>query len=118
MEGGTTQIERRIVLREGVAQYKEDGDFKGSIDILLLLRKRDDGGVDFLREALGALVEGMMEAEVSVRAGASYGERTPDQKKGRSWSWDALTGAIELCIPIYDGADDPVAINYRLGDIP
>ena len=38
---------------------------RDSMDILQLLRKRGmDGDVDFLREALGVLVEGIMEAEV------------------------------------------------------
>ena len=39
-----------------------------SMDVLELLRKRGmDGDVDFLREALGVLVEGIMDAEVSAR---------------------------------------------------
>ena len=41
------------------------------MDILGLLRKRGlDSDVDFLREALGVLVEGIMDAEVSVKTGA------------------------------------------------
>ena len=34
--------------------------------------------MDFLREALRVLVEGIMDAEVSARIGAEYGERSPD----------------------------------------
>ena len=44
-----------------------------------LLHKRGmDGDVDFLREALAVLVNGIMGAEASVKAGAGYGERSPD----------------------------------------
>ena len=35
--------------------------------------------VDFLREALRVLVEGIMDAEVSSRIGAEYGERSPER---------------------------------------
>ena len=64
---------------------------RDSMDILELLRKRGlDGDVDFLREALGILVEGIMDAEVSVKTGAHYGERSSDrvtQRNGyREWS--------------------------------
>ena len=48
------------------------------MDLLKLLRKGGmDGDVDFLREALRMLVEGIMDAEVSARIGAEYGERGP-----------------------------------------
>ena len=40
---------------------------KNSMDLLELLRKRGmEGDVDFLREALRVLVEGIMDAEVSA----------------------------------------------------
>ena len=66
---------------------------RDSIDILELLRKRGMGGdADFLREAVGVLVEGIMDSEASVKAGAGYGERSPDrvpQRNGyRSRAWD------------------------------
>ena len=49
---------------------------KERMDLLELLRKGGmDGDVDFLREALRVLVEGIMDAEVSSRIGAEYGER-------------------------------------------
>ena len=52
-----------------------------SMDVLELLHKRGmDGDVDFLREALAVLVEGIMDAEASVKAGAGYGERSPDRE--------------------------------------
>ena len=51
-----------------------------------------DGDVDFLREALRVLVEGIMDAEVSSRIGAEYGERSAErvtQRNGyRSRAWD------------------------------
>ena len=66
---------------------------KERMDLLELLRKGGmDGDVDFLREALRALVEGIMDAEVSSRIGAEYRERSPErvtQRNGyRSRAWD------------------------------
>ena len=52
---------------------------KERMDLLELMRKRGvDGDVDFLREALRVLVEEIMEADVSSRTGAGYGERKHD----------------------------------------
>ena len=52
---------------------------KQSMDLLELLRKRGmDGDVDFLREALRVLVDGIMDAEVSAQIGAEHGERSPE----------------------------------------
>ena len=51
---------------------------KQRMDLLELLRKRGiDGDVDFLREALRVLVDGIMDAEVSAQIGAQHGERSP-----------------------------------------
>ena len=48
------------------------------MDLLELLRKRGmDGDVDFLREALRVLVDGIMDAEVSAQIGVQHGERSP-----------------------------------------
>ncbi|MDE2716829.1 MAG: transposase [Chloroflexota bacterium] len=68
-----------------------------SMDVLELLHKRGmDGDVDFLREALAVLVEGIMDAEASVKAGAGYGGRSPNrvtQRNGyRSRNWDTRVG--------------------------
>ena len=53
---------------------------KHSMDLLELLRKRGmDGDVDFLREALRVLVDGIMDAEVSAQIGAEHGERSPER---------------------------------------
>ena len=77
---------------------------KERMDLLELLRKRgSDGDVDFLREALSVRVEGIMDAEVSSRTGAAYGERSPErvpQRNGyRSRAWDTRVGTMELHIP-------------------
>ena len=53
---------------------------KERMDLLELLHKGGmDSDVDFLREALRVLVEGIMDAEVSSRIGAEYGERSPER---------------------------------------
>jgi transposase-like protein len=55
-----------------------------------------DGDADFPREALAVLVNGIMDSEASVKAGAGYGERSPDrvtQRNGyRSRAWDTRVG--------------------------
>ena len=62
-----------------------------------------DGDVDFLREALRVLVEGIMDAEVSSRIGAEYGERSAErvtQRNGyRSRAWDTRVGTMESAYP-------------------
>ena len=51
---------------------------KERMDLLELLRKGGmDGDVDFLREALRVLVEGIMDAEVSSRIGAGVWRTQP-----------------------------------------
>ena len=53
---------------------------KQRMDLWELLRKRGmDGDVDFLREALRVLVDGIMDAEVSAQIGAQRGERSPER---------------------------------------
>ena len=76
---------------------------KERMGLLELMRKRGvDGDVDFLREALRVLVEEVMEADVSSRTGAGYGERNPErvtQRNGyRSRAWDTRVGTMELQI--------------------
>ena len=83
---------------------------KDSMDLLELLRKRGaDGDVDFLREALRVLVEGIMDAEVSARIGSEHGERSPDRlthRNGyRTRAWDTRVGTMDLRIPkLRDGS--------------
>ena len=90
-----------------------------SMDILELLRKRGlNGDVDFLLEALGVVAQGLMEAEVTVKTGAAYGERSPDrltQRNGyRSRSWDTRVGTMELRIPkLRDGSYFPSLLEPR-----
>ena len=82
---------------------------KERMDLLELLRKGGmDGDVDFLREALRVLVEGIMDAEVSSRTGAEYGERSPErvtQRNGyRSRAWDTRVGTTPQPFAGGDGA--------------
>ena len=89
------------------------------MDLLELLRKGGmDGDVDFLREALRVLVEGIMDAEVSARTGAEYGERSPErvnQRNGyRSRAWDTRVGTMELHIPKFrEGSYFPSLLEPR-----
>ena len=90
-----------------------------SMDILELLRKRGvNGDVDFLLEALGVVAQGLMEAEVTVKTGAAYGERSPyrvTQRNGyRSRNWDTRVGTMELRIPkLRDGSYFPSLLEPR-----
>ena len=92
---------------------------KERMDLLELLRKGGmDGDVDFLREALRVLVEGIMDAEVSGRIGAEYGERSPErvtQRNGyRSRAWDTRVGTMELHIPkLREGSYFPSLLEPR-----
>ena len=83
-----------------------------------MARESMDGDVDFWREALGVLVEGIMDGEASVKAGAGYGECSPDrvtQRNGyRSRSWDTRVGTMELRIPkLRDGSYFPSLLEPR-----
>ena len=92
---------------------------KERMDLLELLRKGGmDGDVDFLREALRVLVEGIMDAEVSSRIGAEYGERCPErvtQRNGyRSRAWDTRVGTMKLHIPkLREGSCFPSLLEPR-----
>ena len=92
---------------------------KERMDLLELLHKGGmDGDVDFLREALRVLVEGIMDAEVSSRIGAEYGERSPErvtQRNGyRSRAWDTRVGTMELHIPkLREGSYFPSLLSPR-----
>ena len=62
-----------------------------------------DEHADVLRQAVVWLAQELMEAEVSQRAGAGYGERSPDRSARRNGyrqrAWDTRVGSIELAIP-------------------
>ncbi|MDP6550511.1 MAG: hypothetical protein QF659_10650, partial [Dehalococcoidia bacterium] len=73
METRIIESRHRLVGVQGVTTVVKD-----RMDLLGLFRKwAEDADLDFLREALGVLVQGIMEAEVSAKIGAGYGERTP-----------------------------------------
>ena len=92
---------------------------KKSMDLLELPRKRGmAGGVDFLREALQVLVEGIMEAEVSAQIGAEHGERNPERvthRNGyRNRTWDTRVGTMDLRIPkLREGSYFPSLLEPR-----
>ncbi len=77
---------------------------KQRMDLLELVRDQaEDADLDFLREAMGVLVQAIMEAEVAVQIGAEHGERSPGrltQRNGyRPRPWDTRVGTLELQIP-------------------
>jgi len=90
-----------------------------SMDLVEYLRKRGgEPDVDFLREAMGVLMRGIMEAEVTEKAGAGYGERTPErvtQRNGyRTRPWDTRVGTLELRIPkVREGSYYPSLLEPR-----
>ena len=92
---------------------------KDRMDVVELLRKQaPDAEVDFLREALSVLVQGLMEAEVVSKTGAAYGERSPDrltQRNGyRDRSWDTRVGTLDLRIPkLREGTFFPSLLEPR-----
>ena len=92
---------------------------KNRMDLLELLRKRGlDGDVDFVREALRVLVEGIMDAEVSAQIGAQHGERNPERlthRNGyRSRAWDTRVGTMESRIPkVREGSYFPSLLEPR-----
>ena len=98
---------------------------KNSMDLLELLHKRGmDGDVDFLREALRVLVEGIIacpvprHGEVSAQIGTQHEERSPDRlthRNGyRSRDWDTRVGTMELRIPkVREGSYFPSLLEPR-----
>ena len=90
-----------------------------SMDLVEYLRKRgEEPDVDFLREAVGVLMRGIMEAEVTEKTGAGYGERTPErltQRNGyRARPCDTRVGTLELRIPkVREGSYYPSLLEPR-----
>jgi len=68
-----------------------------------VMRKGQEPGEDFLREAVRWMVHELMDAEVSAQIGADRYERTEErttQRNGtRTRPWDTRVGTIELQIP-------------------
>jgi transposase-like protein len=71
--------------------------------LLGAVRKGQEPGADFLREAVRWLVQKLMEAEVTAQIGAERYERSPErttQRNGtRTRQWDTRVGTLELAIP-------------------
>ncbi len=90
-----------------------------SMDLVEYLRKRrEEPDVDFLREALAMLVRAIMEAEVTEKTGAGYGECSPErvtQRNGyRTRPWDTRVGTLELRIPkVREGSYYPSLLEPR-----
>lgn len=91
-----------------------------TIDIIELIRKREGGeeALDFLREAVAAIVATIMEAEVSMLTGAEKGERTPERQNRRNGYrgrlWDTRAGTLELAIPrVRNGSYFPSFLEPR-----
>ncbi len=89
------------------------------MDLLELVRKQaEDADVDFLREAMGVLMQAIMEAEVAVQIGAEHGECSParlTQRNGyRPRPWDTRVGTLELQIPkVREGSYFPTLLEPR-----
>jgi putative transposase len=62
-----------------------------------------DEHAEVLRQAVVWLAQELMEAEVSERAGAGYGERSSERTARRNGyrerAWDTRVGSIELASP-------------------
>ena len=90
---------------------------KERMDLLELLHKGGmDGDVDFLREALRVLVEGIMDAEVSSRIGAEYGERSPERVPQRtvgSFPIVISSPRLHLFLSVFKG-QEPVLVQALL----
>jgi transposase-like protein len=88
------------------------------MDIIELLRKRDSTDPNFLREALLALANALMDAEVSSQIGAQLHERTEDRvtyRNGyRERRWDTRVGTLDLRVPkVRDGRYFPSLLEPR-----
>ncbi len=92
---------------------------KQRMDLLELVRNQaEDADPDFLREAMGVLVQAIMEAEVAVQIGAEHGERSPGrltQRNGyRPRPWDTRVGTLELQVPrVREGSYFPTLLEPR-----
>ncbi len=92
---------------------------KQRMDLLeLVCNQAEDADLDFLREAMGVLVQAIMEAEVAVQIGAEHGERPPGrltQRNGyRPRPWDTRVGTLELQVPrVREGSYFPTLLEPR-----
>jgi len=88
--------------------------------VLELLRKAGaEGDLDFLREGVRVLAQGLMEAEVTELTGVPHGERDPERRLThrngyRERRWDTRVGTIDLAIPrVRDGSYFPSLLEPR-----
>src|SRR5262245_26282118 len=84
----------------------------------LLRKAHGDGEADFLREAMRAMAQALMELEVAQHVGAERYERAPErtgQRNGhRERAWDTRVGTIELQVPrVRDGSFFPSLLEPR-----
>ena len=91
-----------------------------SMAVLETVRKAiDEGDVDFLREGVHLLAQGVMEAEVTELTGVPKGERAPERRLThrngyRDRRWDTRVGTIDLAIPrVRDGSYFPSLLEPR-----
>lgn len=89
------------------------------MELMELVRKADDGDVDFLCEGVRILAQALMEAEVTELVGAEHGERNPEgraaQRNGyRDRDWDTRAGTVALRIPkLRQGSYFPTILEAR-----
>jgi transposase-like protein len=89
------------------------------MDALDLIRKHaGDGDIDFLREAVQAVLHAVMDADVRERLGAGRHEHTPDRTGYRNGyrprRWDTRAGTIDLRIPkLREGSYLPAFLEPR-----
>ena len=77
---------RRVILTS--EQMGEGGDdvVRQRMDLLELVREQAaEADLDFLREAMGVLVQAIMEAEVVTQIGAEQGERSALSAQAAQW---------------------------------
>jgi putative transposase len=74
-----------------------------SMPVVAGLRKGEEPGSDWLREAVRSVVQELMEAEVQVQVGAGRYERSDERATYRNGyrlrPWDTRLGTLELAIP-------------------
>ena len=82
------------------------------------LQREGEADVDFLREAVEVLVRGIMEAEVTEKTGAGYGERSAErvtQRNGyRERVLETRVGELTLALPkLREGSYFPTFLEPR-----
>ncbi len=92
---------------------------KDRMEVLELLRKEaPDADLDFLREGLRVLIQGVMGAEVANKTGDGFGERGSERTSYRNGyrarPWDIREGTLELQVPkVREGSYFPSLLKPR-----